>query len=95
MRQHLNIKLPAYQTGHAKHMLMMAVCCGLPIVLLAGIAVYGVSSQSLETMILLICPLGMGVMMWMMMKDKKTSRLAAKAEAESPTAPAQDSTSES
>ena len=91
MRKQLNIKFPTYQSGHAKHMLIMAACCGLPIVLLTGIAVYGISSQSLETMILLICPLGMGVMMWMMMKDKKNSQVAEKVEIESET----DSTQES
>ena len=95
MRNFYNVKLPTAQAGHAKHMLMMVACCGVPIVLLAAIGLYGISSQSLETMILLICPLGMGVMMWMTMKDRKTSRLAAKAEAESPAASAQDLTSES
>ncbi len=61
--------LPAKQRGHIKHLGMMAICCGLPILLLLGIGTYGISSQSLEFMILLICPIGMGLMMWMMMRS--------------------------
>ena len=89
MRNHHNVKLPTSRAGHAKHVLMMAACCGAPIVLLAAIGLYGISSQSLETMILLLCPLGMGIMMWMMMKDKGTLKSAEDKEVESKTESAQ------
>lgn len=57
--------------SHGKHMLMMAVCCGLPIVGLLAIGAIGISSPSLETLIALICPIGMGIMMFSMMRNKE------------------------
>ena len=47
-------------------MWMMAVCCGLPIVGLLAIGVVGISLPSLETFLLLLCPVGMIVMMYLM-----------------------------
>ena len=50
--------------GHKGHMWMMAVCCGLPIVGFLAIGVIGISLPSLETFLLLLCPVGMIVMMY-------------------------------
>lgn len=62
-----------------KGMLMMAVCCAVPLLLLAAIpflaASFGslaaVGSGLLSVVALLACPVGMYLMMRMMMKDKK------------------------
>jgi hypothetical protein len=56
------------------HMWMMAVCCGLPIIGFIAIAVLGISMPSLETALLLICPIGMIGMMYMMRRDSCTER---------------------
>ena len=55
--------------SHAKHMWMMVVCCGLPIIGFIVIGVIGISMPSLETLLLLICPIGMVGMMYMMHRD--------------------------
>jgi hypothetical protein len=60
--------------SHKGHMWMMAVCCGLPIIGFIVIAVLGVSMPSLETALLLICPVGMVGMMYMMRRDSCTER---------------------
>jgi hypothetical protein len=57
--------------SHKGHMWMMAVCCGLPIIGFIAIAVLGISMPSLETALLLICPIGM---MYMMRRDSCTER---------------------
>ncbi len=59
-----------------KGMLMMALCCGGPILLVAAISLFGVSlgamaSGALSLAVILACPVGMYLMMRMMMKDKK------------------------
>ena len=61
------------QQGHnyVKHMAMMAICCALPIAGFLTIAALGINAPSLETLIALICPLGMVAMMYMMFRDHK------------------------
>ena len=59
-----------------KGALGMAICCGAPLLLFAGIAFFGLSlgalaSGALSLVAVLACPVGMFLMMRMMMKDKK------------------------
>ena len=62
-----------------KGMLMMAVCCAAPLLLLAAIPFLAVTSDSfaavgsgwLSIVALLACPVGMYLMMRMVMTDKK------------------------
>lgn len=55
--------------SHAKHMWMMAICCGLPVIGFLAIAILGISMPSLETLLLVICPVGMVGMMYMMNRN--------------------------
>jgi len=55
--------------SHSKHMKMMAICCGLPVIGFLAIALLGISMPSLETLLLVICPVGMIGMMYMMNRD--------------------------
>lgn len=59
---------------HMNHMWLMALCCGIPIIGLIAIASLGIASPSLETLILLICPIGMVGMMYMMHRDQKSGK---------------------
>jgi len=59
--------------SHKGHMWMMAICCGLPIIGFLAIAVLGISMPSLETVLLLICPIGMIAMMYFMHRDNCAS----------------------
>jgi hypothetical protein len=62
--------------GHsfAKHMKMMVICCGLPIIGFLTIGILGISMPSLETLLLLVCPIGMIGMMYMMHRDNQSER---------------------
>lgn len=65
---------PVYKGMTFKGMLMMAVCCGAPILLLAAVALFGVSlagagSALMSVALVLACPVGMYLMMRMMMKN--------------------------
>ena len=57
--------------SHAKHMWMMAICCGVPILGFLAIGVIGITMPSLETILLLVCPIGMMGMMYMMHRDSQ------------------------
>lgn len=62
--------------SHSGHMKMMAICCGVPILGFLLIAGLGLSLPSLETALLLICPIGMVVMMYMMRRKPDHSEPA-------------------
>jgi hypothetical protein len=47
----------------SNHMKIMAICCGLPLIGFMLIGVLGVRAPSLETILFLACPIGMGYMM--------------------------------
>jgi len=57
--------------NHAGHMKMMVICCGIPVVGFLAIAALGIEAPSLETLLALACPVGMGVMMYMMRKKSE------------------------
>ena len=60
--------------GHKNHMRLMAICCGLPVIGLIAIATFGIISPTLETLIFLICPIGMIGMMYMMHRNESHSK---------------------
>ena len=55
--------------SHGGHMWMMAVCFGVPVIGLLTIAILGINLPSLETILLLICPIGMIGMMYFMHRN--------------------------
>ncbi len=61
--------------GRLKGILMMALCCGAPLLLVAAVTLFGISlgtiaSRALNLAVLLACPLGMYFMMLMMTKNQ-------------------------
>ena len=61
--------------GWLKGMPPMAICCGVPVLLLAAISLFGISLAGVGGTLLnlaavLACPLGMYLMMRMMMNKK-------------------------
>lgn len=67
---------PMQGKGWLKGTLGMAICCGVPLLLVAAIAFFGLSlgaiaSGALTLAAVLACPLGMYFMMRMMMNNKK------------------------
>jgi hypothetical protein len=45
------------------HMKIMAICCGLPLIGFLLIGILGIRVPSLEMLLYLACPIGMGYMM--------------------------------
>ncbi|MBI5034811.1 MAG: DUF2933 domain-containing protein [Chloroflexi bacterium] len=59
----------------AKHMLLMLICCLVPIGLVAAVSVFGLSLGPLQGLLpyvaALMCPVMMIGMMWMMMRNNQ------------------------
>ena len=55
--------------SHIRHMWMMLIFCGVPIIGFLVIGLSGINMPSLEILILLICAIGMIGMMYMMSRD--------------------------
>ena len=61
-----------------KGLLLMAACCGAPLLILlvlplAGSVLGGLGASALSTLAYLACPIGMVLMMWMMMRGQQTA----------------------
>jgi len=60
--------------GHMmKHGLMMMLCCLIPIVLIAGLPLFGLKAGALTGLIFLLCPLMHIGMMVFMLKGRKNN----------------------
>ncbi len=68
-----------------KGLLLMAACCGAPLLLFLALPVFGTALgglgvSMLNTLAVLACPLGMGLMMWFMAKGMREDRPAERSE---------------
>ena len=58
-----------------KHMLMMIICCGLPIILIAFISILNINTSGIvDQFIWLLCPLLMIPMMFLMFRKNKNNK---------------------
>jgi hypothetical protein len=70
-KQTENVKEKGDMKKGFNHMWMMVICCGLPIVGFIVIGALGITSASLERLLIWICPIGMGAMMFMMYRNNE------------------------
>lgn len=59
--------------GMMKHGLMMMLCCLIPILIIAGLPLFGIKGGFLSSLIFLLCPLMHIGMMFMMKKNGHNS----------------------
>ena len=52
--------------NHSGHSWMMILCIGVPAVAFLGVWLFGASIPTVDLLLLLLCPVVMGVMMWAM-----------------------------
>lgn len=58
------------ESPHSRHLWLMAICCGVPILGFLLLGSLSLNLPSLELLLILACPLGMGAMIFLMAKDK-------------------------
>lgn len=51
------------------HGLMMTLCCAIPLVLLISVSVIDIQNLTLDFLVLLVCPIGMLLMSWSMIRS--------------------------
>ncbi|MBB6215438.1 hypothetical protein HNQ80_001527 [Anaerosolibacter carboniphilus] len=59
--------------GTLKHGLLMILCCMLPILIIAGLPLFGIKGGALSSLAFLLCPLMHIGMMFMMRKSGHSS----------------------
>lgn len=78
MAQNLNEGHQGHKHGPMNHMLMMVICCGLPILLLIALPFSGIFGArfkfTLASTIPFLCPVMMLLMIPMMMKSSKDGK---------------------
>jgi hypothetical protein len=61
----------SHESHSAKHMILMMVCCMLPIIAIVAVAALFPGTSYLNYLFILICPLGMALMMLPNLLSKK------------------------
>jgi|GEM_PF-2561250 len=69
-----HISLRANQRGHSR--MMMILCIAVPLIAIATLFAVGSSWMAWSTALFLLCPIVMGGMMVMMMRDQRTDTKA-------------------
>lgn len=71
MSEHQTEHETEHESHSAKHMILMMLCCFLPIIALVAVAVLFPGASYLVFLFVLICPLAMGLMMLPNLLSKK------------------------